>query len=326
MKAQRWFLSAREATWRTVLLFLLIQYLLWWAASLVQQHWYGDRFSPVPYNVAFVSELLLLLFWIPFFRGSFSALRQKLAKYSLLDNFTWNPGYERFQGKAALFLAVARSKEGRGKYQSMHSFPARSIGFFLLVAVLLQANLYAEPVPVRHPQGSAHGFVALKTLEGQRIAVGDVTQIVRGDRVTSRVIFHFRDGSIDEDTTVFTQRGIFRLISDHRIQRGPSFPKTSDVFINALTGEITSHTKDGKIRHDHLDLPPDVSNGLPPNLLMNLLPATPETKLPFVAPAEKPRLIHVSIKPAGEVPFTVGGTKRKAIDTYFTLNLGASLE
>ena len=28
----------------------------------------------------------------------------------------------------------------------------------------------------------------------------------------------------------------------------------------------------------------------------------------------QPRLIHVSIKPAGEVPFTIGGTKQKAID------------
>jgi hypothetical protein len=149
----------------------------------------------------------------------------------------------------------------------------------LLLAALLSANLLADPVPVRHLQGSAHGFVALKTLEGTRIAVGDMTQVVDGDRVTSRVVFHFRDGSVDDDTTVFTQRGVFRLITDHHIQRGPAFPRSSDVFINASTGRITSHTKDGKIRHDYLDLPRDVSNGLPPNLLMNVLPSTPETKL-----------------------------------------------
>jgi hypothetical protein len=34
----------------------------------------------------------------------------------------------------------------------------------------------------------------------------------------------------------------------------------------------------------------------------NLLPSTPETKLSFVAPTAKPRLISVSIKPRGEVP------------------------
>jgi len=61
-----------------------MQYLIWWAASLVQQHWYGDQFSPVPYNLAFLSELLLLLFWIPYFRGSLTALLQIMAKYSAL--------------------------------------------------------------------------------------------------------------------------------------------------------------------------------------------------------------------------------------------------
>jgi hypothetical protein len=95
-----------------------------------------------------------------------------------------------------------------------------------------------------------------------------------------------------------------------------------DVLINAVTGQITSRSKDGKMRQDHLDLPLDVSNGLPPNLLMNILPSIPETKLSFVAPTEKPRLIRVSIKPAGEVPFTIGGTKRKAIDFVLHPELG----
>ncbi len=192
----------------------------------------------------------------------------------------------------------------------------------LLAALLLIMNLCADPVPVRHPQGSAHGFVALKTLEGVRIAIGDMTQIVHGDRVTSRLIFRFRDGSVDDDTTVFSQRGVFRLISNHHIQRGPSFPKPVDVLIDVFTGQIISRTKDGKLTQTHLDLPPDISNGLPPNLLMNLLPSTPETKLSFVAPTEKPRLIHISIKPAGSVPFTIGAIKRKAIDYVLHVELG----
>ena len=198
-----------------------------------------------------------------------------------------------------------------------HLWPAFSFGRYCY-----ERTSTPTPVPVRHPQGSAHGFVALKTLKGTRIATGDMTQIVHGDRVTSRLIFRFRDGSIDDDITVFSQRGVFRLITDHHTQRGPWFPKPTDVFINALTGQITSHTQDGKMRQDHLDLPPDVSNGLPPNLLMNILPSTPETKLSFVAPSEKPRLIRVSIKSAGEVPFTIGGTKRKAIDFVLHPELG----
>ncbi len=204
----------------------------------------------------------------------------------------------------------------------MHVYPFRPLSMLFFAALLFRVDLCAEPVPVRHRQGSAHGFVALKTLEGTRIATGDMTQMVHGDRVTSRLLLRFRDGSIDDDTTVFTQHETFRLITDHHIQRGPSFPKPIDVLIDATTGQITSHTKDGKIRQDHLDLPADVSNGLPPNLLMNILTSVPETKLSFVAPTEKPRLIQVSVKPAGEVPFTIGGTKRKAVDFLLHPELG----
>ncbi len=203
----------------------------------------------------------------------------------------------------------------------MSPFLGRSVSF-LIVSILLTADLHADPVPVRHRQGSAHGFVALQTLEGIRIATGDMTQIVHGDRVTSRIVFRFRDGSIDDDITVFSQRGVFRLISDHHIQRGPSFPKPIDVLIDVVTGQITAHTQDGKVTQEHLDLPPDVSNGLPPNLLMNILPSTPETKLSFVAPTDKPQLIHVSIKPAGDVFFTIGDTQRKATDFVLHVEIG----
>jgi hypothetical protein len=204
----------------------------------------------------------------------------------------------------------------------MHRFRISCYNLFVLASVLLVANLRADPIPVRHPQGSAHGFVALKTMEGKRIATGDMTQAVHGDRVTSRLIFRFRDGSIDDDTTVFSQRRTFRLISDHHVQRGPSFPKPIDMLIDAATGQITSRTRDGAIRQEHLDLPLDTSNGLPPNLLMNILPSIPETKLSFVIPGDKPQLIHVSIKPAGQVSFTIGDTRRKATDFVLHVELG----
>lgn len=195
----------------------------------------------------------------------------------------------------------------------------------LSCALLIAATgvrLHSEPIPVRHPQGSAHGFLVLKTMEGDPIAIGDATQIIQGDRVTSRLIFHFRDGSVDDEITVFSQRRVFRLISDHHIQRGPSFPKPIDVFIDAVTGNITSRTEDGKTTQIHLDLPSDVSNGLPPNLLLNFLPSTPETRLSFVAPTTKPRLISVSVKPAGKVPFQIGGKTRQAVDYVLHVELG----
>jgi hypothetical protein len=115
---------------------------------------------------------------------------------------------------------------------------------------------------------------------------------------------------------------VFRLISDHHLQRGPSFPEPTDISIDALRGLVTSLDKGGEIRHDHLDLPPDMANGLPPNLLLNILPSAAETDISYLLPTRKPRLVHVSIKPAGLVPFFIGGTRRKAIDYVLHIELG----
>jgi hypothetical protein len=191
-----------------------------------------------------------------------------------------------------------------------------------LLSLLLASSVSAEPVTVRYTQGTIHGFLVLKTLEGKRIATGDLIQTVRGDRVTSQMIFHFKDGSLDDETTVFTQEKVLRLISDHHVQKGPSFPKPIDVMIDAATGQITSRDKDGKERQDHLDLEPDIANGLPSNLLMNLDPSALETRVSYVSPTAKPRLIHLSIKSRGEVLYMIGGTRRKATDYTLHAELG----
>src|SRR5205085_9730298 len=68
-------------------------------------------------------------------------------------------------------------------------------------AALLQSNaLFADNVPVRHTEGLMHGFLVLRTLEGKAIADGQMTQDARGDRVTTHLIFRFKDGSLYEDT------------------------------------------------------------------------------------------------------------------------------
>jgi hypothetical protein len=194
--------------------------------------------------------------------------------------------------------------------------------FCVSLLLVMTHSAFAEPIPVHYAQGSSHGFVTLETLDGETLATGENTQTVHGDRVTSRLVLHFRDGSVDDDLTVFTQRGFFRLVSDHHIQHGPSFPKSMNFLINATTGEITNRADDGKVTIEHLDLPPDVSNGLPPNLLLNINPSTPETKISYVVPGAKPRLIHISIKPTGSLPFSVGLLRRKATDFTLHVELG----
>jgi hypothetical protein len=201
---------------------------------------------------------------------------------------------------------------------------ALSALFFGLICStpLLNPLAEAEPVKVRYSQGSSHGFLALKTLDGHLMATGESTQTVHGGHIISRLIFRFLDGSIDDDVTVFTQSNIFRLISDHHIQHGPSFPKPIDFLIDEDSGTVVSHDKEGKLTRAHLDLPADVSNGLPPNLLLNILPSTAETKISYVVPGAKPRVVRLSIKPTGILPFTIGSLRRKATDFTVHVELG----
>jgi hypothetical protein len=193
----------------------------------------------------------------------------------------------------------------------------------LLVVVLLQSGpLPAEPVPVRYREGSVHGFLAIRTLEGKILGVGDLTQTVRGNRVVSRLVFRFHDGSVDDETAVFSQEQNFRLISDRHIQKGPSFPKPTDLSINASTGQvIVRYTDNGekKVKEEQMKLPPDLANGIILNILKNIRPDTVETKVSYVAATPKPRLVKLSIVPRGDDRFSVVGAPYNA--TLFVLKV-----
>jgi hypothetical protein len=194
----------------------------------------------------------------------------------------------------------------------------------ILVAIcfLATTDLFADPVPVRRTQGTFHGFLILKTLDGTILAAGDLVQVAHGNRVTSRLTFHFRDGSLDDQTTVYTQRKVFQLVSHRHIQRGPSFPKPLDMSIDAATGQVTSCDKDGKTIQDHFDHASDLANGLPLVFLQNLDPAAPPTRLSMIAPSEKPRLIHLLIAGEGEDSLVIAGVRRKATNFRIKVELG----
>ena len=119
-----------------------------------------------------------------------------------------------------------------------------------------------------------HGFLALRTLEGVALADGDLVQTARGERVTARLVFRFKDGSIHDETAVFSQRQVFRLISDHLVQKGPTFPQPLDMTIDAVKGDVVVRYTDDhgeqKTESEHLDVPPDLANGLILTLLKNV--------------------------------------------------------
>src|SRR5438105_14320792 len=100
----------------------------------------------------------------------------------------------------------------------------RLFAVLLACVSLLQANAQpAELVTVRHLEGLSNGFLALRTMEGKLLADGEITQVAKGDRVTSRVFFRFKDGSMYDDTAIFSQGGSFRLLIHHLVEKGHSF-------------------------------------------------------------------------------------------------------
>jgi hypothetical protein len=164
----------------------------------------------------------------------------------------------------------------------------------------------------------------LRTLDGKTIADGDSIQVVRGDHVINRMRFRFKDGSIYDETTVFSQRGTFRLLSDHVVQKGPTFQKPMDAVIDTSGGQVTVHyTEDGKekVVNEKLDLPPDLANGIVFTLLKNLT-STGMTAVSYVATTPKPRLVHLEITPQAEEPFTNGIYEHKAVRYTVKVKIG----
>jgi hypothetical protein len=200
---------------------------------------------------------------------------------------------------------------------------SRTFHLLLIVAVFLTARpLIADPVPVRQSQGTFHGFLVLKSLEGNTLAVGDLVQVGHRDRVTARLTYRFRDGSLDDEITVFSQGKVIRLISDHHIQRRPSFPKPLDMAIDAATGQITSRDKDGKTTRAHLDLDADLCNGLLLPVILNIEPAQLPLRLSALAPSSELRVVHLVISSDGEGPLSIGGVRRKATNYRIKIELG----
>src|SRR5438067_10019266 len=144
---------------------------------------------------------------------------------------------------------------------------SRLIAILLACVAMLQPNaLFAEMIPVRHTEGLIHGFLLVLTFEGKALADGQMTQDAHGDHVSNHLIFRFKDGSIYEDTTVFSQRGTFRRLSDHLILKGRSFKQPVDTSIDTSTGQVKLRYTDAngkeKVIAQRMKLPPDVAIGL----------------------------------------------------------------
>jgi hypothetical protein len=196
----------------------------------------------------------------------------------------------------------------------------------------------ADQVPVQFREGSAHGLFLLRSLNGKEIGNGDLTETVDGDRVTSDMALHFNDGSLYEETTVFTQGGKFRVVSYHTMQKGPSFKQAMEMTVDAEKGTVTARLTDdrGKDRvyTSQMKIPADVANGIVPYLVKNLASGSVhssghssgnsegKTTVSMIAATPKPRLVQLTITSQGLENFAFDGSKRQATRYAVQVNLG----
>ena len=102
------------------------------------------------------------------------------------------------------------------------------IAILSLVVVAALGALVAAPIQVRSLEGSLHGFLALRSIDGALVAEGDLLQVVHDGEVRKHIAFRFKDGSVLEESVVFTQEALYTMKSYRLSQRGPAFTYPAD--------------------------------------------------------------------------------------------------
>jgi hypothetical protein len=195
-----------------------------------------------------------------------------------------------------------------------HHRTLRLLGVTTLL-LICSLKYVAGQTGVKYKAGALHGFLSIRSEGGVHLGYGELSQIAVGDRVTAHLVYHFLDGSLDDETTVFTQGKTFQFVSDHHIQRGPFFPKPSDITVEA-NGQVTMRSVDKngetKVETNTMDIPPDLSNGMVGTILQNIPADAPEFKMGMIVPSGKGRAIKLDVTPDAKQTFRTAGTTRKA--------------
>jgi hypothetical protein len=189
---------------------------------------------------------------------------------------------------------------------------------FLLVAPAGDAS--AAPVAVKYLEGVAHGMLLLRSTQGEVLATGELLQTSRGDAVTSRLVFRFKDGSLYDETVTFSQNKVFRLLGYRLVQRGPSFPETTEVAFERGDGRYRARVGD-ESADGTLELPEDLHNGMTGVLIRNL-PSGATGHGQVYAFTPKPRLLRTTLAPEGEDRYQVGDVAQTAARYLVTMEIG----
>ncbi len=192
----------------------------------------------------------------------------------------------------------------------------------LLLGMLAPLRSEAGMVTVRYIEGVTHGFLVLRSPAGEVLAEGDLLQVVRAEGVDSRLVFRFRDGSLYDETVLFSQHRVFTMLSYRLQQRGPSFPEELEISLERERDQgryrVKSRRHGGKAETTtgEIELPPDVYNGMMIMLLRNLARGAAE-RVHVLAFTPKPTLVQLELTPRGEGPVAVG--ERRVPATHYVL-------
>jgi len=200
--------------------------------------------------------------------------------------------------------------------------PLRNATALVLVAAMLGAPCAAaEPIAVRFVEGVSHGFLTLRTVDAAQIASGDLLQFARRGEIESRMVFRFKDGSVLDETVVFTQDRVFLMKSYRLSQRGPVFAEDTEISLERASGKYrvkTTAHKDGAVTllEGTLEMPADTYNGMVLTVAKNLAKGASQT-INVVAFTPAARLVPVELAPAGEQKILVGELTKSATRYVF---------
>ena len=195
----------------------------------------------------------------------------------------------------------------------------RSLFSIVLLATLylaIRGSLLADNVKVRFAEGLTRGFLSVSDDSDKHIGDGDVQQLVQNDRVTNHFVLRFKDGSRYDDTTVFTQDGVFRLLTDHLIEQGPAFKGAMETEIDTAKGQVTVRYKDthgkDKTLSKQMELPSDLANGILYVLVKDINSNAGPATVSFLAATPEPRLVKLIFTREGTDAFATGAVRRDA--------------
>jgi hypothetical protein len=206
-----------------------------------------------------------------------------------------------------------------------------AVAIIIAISGLVCSPADGAPVAVRFPEGIAHGFLLLRSLAGEIIGQGEMTQVVKeGDQVESHLVFTFKDGSLHDEKVIFSQQRVFMMLRYHLVQRGPSFPDQIEVSIDRNTAEYKVRSKAGEDGKEEVlagafTLPQDVYNGIFVTILLNLPKGASET-VNFLAFTPAPEVIKLELNLMGEHTARIGDLSRKAIQYAFKPDIGTIRE